>query len=59
MCVIDCDWGVGLIKRGSQKLCSDKNEYYEFSIFDKNRKSSLNLINTERFNEWLDNPFYI
>lgn len=59
MCVVDCDWGVGLIKRGSQKLCDDKNEYYEFSIFNKNRKSSLNLINTERFNEWLDKPFYI
>jgi hypothetical protein len=59
MCVIDCDWGVGIIKRGSQKLCDKKNEYYEFSIFDKNRKKSLNLINTERFNEWLNNPFYL
>jgi len=58
MCVIDCDWGVGLIKRGSQKLCNDKNEYYEFSIFDKNRKSSLNLIDCKNFYSWLDKPFY-
>jgi hypothetical protein len=57
MCVVDCDWGVGIIKRGSQKLCEDKNEYYEFSIFAENRKTSLNLISTEMFNEWLNKHF--
>ena len=59
MCVIDCDWGVGLIKRGSQTLCDIKNEYYEFSIFDENRELSLNLITYENFSIWLDKPFYV
>jgi O-methyltransferase len=58
MCVIDCDWGVGIIKKGSQTLCDLKNEYYEFSIFDKNRELSLNLIHFENFYSWLDKPFY-
>ena len=43
MCVINCDWGVGLIKRGSQILCGIHNPYFEYSIFDKHRVKSLNF----------------
>ena len=49
MCVIDCDWGVGLIKRGSQILCDIHNPYFEYSIFDKHRVKSLNLIHLSSF----------
>jgi hypothetical protein len=58
MCVVDCDWGVGLIKKGSQKLCDVNNPYFEYSIFDKNRVKSLNLIKINQYQEWLLNPFY-
>ena len=58
MCVIDCDWGVGLIKRGSQILCDIHNPYFEYSIFDKHRVKSLNLIQVNQFQDWLLNPFY-
>jgi hypothetical protein len=58
MCVVDCDWGVGLIKKGSQKICEVNNPYFEYSIFDKNRVNSLNLIKINQYQEWLINPFY-
>jgi len=58
MCVIDCDWGVGLIKRGSQILCDIHNPYFEYSIFDKHRVKSLNLIQVNKYQDWLSNPFY-
>ena len=58
MCVVDCDWGVGIIKRGNQPLCKIENPYYEYSIFNDNRISSLNLIDPLYFTEWMNNPFY-
>jgi GT2 family glycosyltransferase len=58
MCVINCDWGVGLIKRGSQILCGIHNPYFEYSIFDKHRVKSLNLIQVNQYQDWLLNPFY-
>lgn len=58
MCVIDCDWGVGLIKKGSQTLCDIYNPYFEYSIFDKHRVKSLNLIETIQYEKWLLNPYY-
>lgn len=56
MCVVDCDWGVGLIKKGSQTLCDVYNPYFEYSIFDKNRVKSLNLIGINQYQDWLLHP---
>jgi hypothetical protein len=45
-CCVDCDWGVGVIskKKFFNYLPIDINSYYEYSIFDKYRQESLNLI---------------
>lgn len=52
-CCIDTDWGVGIIskkiKLGEPSKIS--NEYYEFNVFEKNRKESLNLISFEDFKQ--------
>ena len=58
ICVADCDWGVGIIKKGNQKMCEFINPYYEYSVFSKNRKEHLNLIEPSLISKWLDFPFY-
>jgi hypothetical protein len=41
----DCDWGVTVLKKClNTELIDINNEYYTFSIFDKNRNKILNLI---------------
>lgn len=46
---VDTDWGVGVITRGQQICCPFDNPFYEFDLFDKNRKEHLNLISEEEF----------
>jgi len=46
---VDDDWGVGVITRGQQKCCAFDNPFYEFELFDKNRKEYLNLISEDDF----------
>ena len=46
---VDDDWGVGVITRGQQKCCAFDNPFYEFDLFDKNRKEYLNLISEDEF----------
>ena len=58
VCVVDCDWGVGIIRRGNQKLSEFNNPYYEYSVFSKNRKEHLNLISPSDVDEWIISPFY-
>jgi hypothetical protein len=52
-CCIDTDWGIGVISKkknlGSKTLV--ENQYYDFAIFKKNRKESLNLISYDDFKE--------
>lgn len=50
MCVIDTDWGLGVIKRGRQDIISvpDDIDYWYFS---ENRKEILNLITVDSFYE--------
>lgn len=45
-CCIDTDWGVGIISPTHQigSAIENTNPFYEFSIFNDNRKSYLNLI---------------
>lgn len=46
---IDSDWGVGVIKVGSQECCDFDNPYYEYHKFNSNRANYLNLISVEEF----------
>ncbi|MGB5205933.1 class I SAM-dependent methyltransferase [Eudoraea sp.] len=45
-CCIDTDWGVGILskKHPIGDSIKNTNPFYEYKVFDKNRKSSLNLI---------------
>ncbi len=50
-CCIDSDWGIGIISKKvnlGNPTCV-KNPYFEYKIFDKNRKGSLNLVSFEEF----------
>jgi hypothetical protein len=50
-CTIDTDWGVGIISKTKNvgSYTKEVNEYFEYSVFSKNRKEFLNLINFEDF----------
>ena len=51
--VVDTDWGVGVVRRGSQKLY-DKASIHEcltWEYFDKNRDELVNIISVEEFFE--------
>ena len=45
-CCIDTDWGVGILskKYAIGQSLSHNNPFYEFHVFDNNRKTFLNLI---------------
>ena len=47
MCVIDADWGLGIIQTGSQKKLEKADLTYE--NFNKNRKEWLNLVSEADF----------
>jgi len=49
MYVINCDWGVGIIRRGKQKLYPNKDLLFE--NLEKDRKKMLNLISVDQFLE--------
>lgn len=50
MCVVDCDWGCGIIRRGSQKTINIKtNPTYE--DFQANKKEWMNIITPEQFKQ--------
>ena len=49
MTCVDTDWGVGIIRRGKQKLAPADNPYYSFFKFNDNRKEYLNLITVDEF----------
>ena len=48
MCVVDCDWGVGIMKKGNQKLLEYKDKF-SYSYLEKNRIKALNLISVDDF----------
>lgn len=45
-CCIDCDWGVGILSKKQHigRSADSTNPFFEFNVFDKNRKELLNLI---------------
>ena len=52
VCVVDTDWGIGVVKRNDffdTKLVQNHNEFYEFNIMDANREEDLGLISIEEF----------
>lgn len=53
ICTLNADEGVGLIKRGTQKLIPFDNPYFEYKVFHKNRVRDLNLISTDELDNWL------
>lgn len=48
MCVVDTDYGVGIINKGKQTLYP-KSDVLNFKLLDENRKEILNLITPEKF----------
>ena len=58
VCVVDEDWGCGIVRRGSQKLCEFDNPYFEYDIFYENRQRHLNLISPQELDSWISSPFY-
>ena len=55
ICVVDTDYGVGLIRKGSQPLAPADNEFYDFNILQENKKEYLNLISCDELDSFLDN----
>ena len=54
MGVVDTDYGVGIIRRGSQMLAPADNTFYDYNVFDSNRKEYLNLISCDDLQNFLD-----
>jgi len=54
-CCIDTDWGVGILskKHPIGNSIENTNTFFEFKVFDKNRKESLNLINFDELKKIL------
>lgn len=52
-CCIDSDWGIGVASKSLNlgKPTGIKNDFYEFKIFEKYRKESLNLISFENLKD--------
>jgi hypothetical protein len=48
MCVVDTDWGVGIIKKGRQEIIQIP-EKLSYTFLDENRQKLLNLITVEDF----------
>lgn len=53
VCVLDTDWGVGVITRGNSQLIEFDNPFYEYNQFAKNRIENLNLISALELENWL------
>lgn len=55
-CCIDTDWGVGILskKHPLGKSIDNTNPFYEYKVFDKNRKQSLNLISFDELKKKLE-----
>ena len=48
LCCVDCDWGVGIIRKKKQ-LNFELNENLDFKFLNKNRTKLLNLISVNCF----------
>lgn len=48
MYCVDCDWGIGIIKKGKSKKLKNKQQI-NYENLEKNRKELLNLISVKEF----------
>lgn len=48
MCVVNCDWGIGIIQKGKQK-CIKNIEDFKYNDLHLDRDNILNLISTYEF----------
>ena len=56
VCVVDTDWGIGIVKNNhffDTKLVQKHNQFYEFNIMDANREEDLGLIQVDELDNWL------
>jgi hypothetical protein len=58
ICVVDKDWGCGVIRRGKQTIRQFNNPYFDYDKFDKNRVKDLNIISNLELPKWVEKPFY-
>jgi len=51
VCVVDCDWGCGIIQRGKQRLYKNDplSKCLTWDYLNRNRKELLNLISRKQF----------
>ena len=48
MCCVDCDWGVGVIRKGSSS-CFNYSGNFDFDFLNHNREKLLNLVSVYSF----------
>ena len=48
LCCVDCDWGVGIIRKKKSDIFKKKNKL-NFNFLNQNRKELLNLISVNKF----------
>jgi hypothetical protein len=53
ICVVDSDWGVGIIKRGRSIKIPFDNHFYEYNQMVKNRERDLGIIPPQFFESWI------
>ena len=51
VCTVDTDYGVGIVRRGSQNCCEFNNPFYEYRLFEEDKKKNLNLVSIDEFKE--------
>ena len=54
MGVVDTDYGVGIIRNGSQTLAPIDNTFYDYNILQDNKVEHLNLISCDELDTFLD-----
>ena len=47
--VVDTDWGVGVVRRGSSSLVPFDNPFYEYNIMVQNKSRDLGLVSLDSF----------
>lgn len=53
-CVVDTDWGVGIIRKGASQPIPFDNPFYEYNAMCENRTTALGLIKPEELHSWLN-----
>jgi hypothetical protein len=53
-CVVDTDWGIGIIRKGMSLPISFDNPFYEYNQMSSNRVNDLGLISINELDSWLN-----